>query len=210
MDYNFLKDVGIAIVLGGAYYAEKFFIKRKEQKKNQEKEKKDQIAESIKTNVLVQDKVQEILKTYEADRVYIMQFHNGGNFYPTGKSIHKFSIFYEYVNSNTTSIRESFQNVPVSLFSKSTNRLLEEDLIEIYDFNDKSIETHGLTHIAELNDVKSSYMFAIKAINGKFIGILGIDYTKRKKKLEMEKVNDLCIEASSIGGVLMNLLNDLK
>jgi len=34
--------------------------------------------------------------------------------------------------------------------------------------------------------------------------VLGIDYTKRKTKLNGEDVNSLMVQSSSIGGVLMN------
>jgi hypothetical protein len=95
--------------------------------------KKDPVAESLKTNILVDNKVNEILEEYSADRVWITQFHNGGHFYPTGKSIHKFSMFYETVTPGTASIKDYFQNIPVSLFSKSTNYLLVITLINKYD-----------------------------------------------------------------------------
>jgi hypothetical protein len=126
--------------------------------------KKDPVAESLKTNILVDNKVNEILEEYSADRVWITQFHNGGHFYPTGKSIHKFSMFYETVVPGTTSIKDYFQNIPVSLFSKSTNYLLENEVIEIADFKDETIATHGLKYIADEYGCKSGYLFAIKTI----------------------------------------------
>lgn len=200
----FITGILSPIIVGGVKY---YFDKKKEKK---DASNKDHVAESLKTNILVDNKLHDILDDMDADRVFIMQFHNGGNFYPTGKSIHKFSMFYENVTPHTPSIRESFQNIPVSLFSKSTNHLLEHDVIEISDFKDELIATHGLKYIAEENGTKSSYMIAIKSIDGRFIGILGLDYVKKKKKLNDEQINELCIEASSIGGVLMNLLSTAK
>ena len=49
-------------------------------------------------------------------------------------------------------------------------------------------------------------LFAIKTIDDKFIGTLGLDYTKRKKKLDMESINHLQVHATSLGGVLMTHL----
>jgi hypothetical protein len=38
------------------------------------------------------------------------------------------------------------------------------------------------------------------------IGTLGLDYTKRKTKLDMESINHLQVHATAIGGVLMGHL----
>jgi hypothetical protein len=51
------------------------------------------------------------------------------------------------------------------------------------------------------------YLFAIKTIDGKFIGTLGMDYTKRKTKLDIEAINHIMVHASSLGGVLMTHLS---
>ena len=134
-----------------------------------------------------------------------MQFHNGGTFYPTGKSIQKFSMFYELVSQDTFSVQSQFQNIPVSLFSKSINHLLEEDNIIIPDFKDEKIATYGLKHIADENGCKSAYLFAVKTIEGKFVGTLGIEYTKRKTLLSQEDINHLLIEATMLGGELMKV-----
>ena len=72
-------------------------------------------------------KLDYIKDEFKADRVWLAQFHNGGHFYPTGKSIAKFSMVYEIVESTTKSIQSNFQNIPVSLFSKPINHLLEKE-----------------------------------------------------------------------------------
>ena len=112
-------------------------------------------------------------------------------------------MFYELVSQDTFSVQSQFQNIPVSLFSKSINYLLEEDIIVIPDFKDETIATYGLKHIADENGCKSAYLFAVKTIEGKFIGTLGIEYTKKKTNLPQEDINHLLIEATMLGGELM-------
>ena len=180
------------------------FIKNKLEKKT---EKPDMVLETLKVSELIMSKIEHIKEEFKAERVWVAQFHNGGNFYPTGKSMAKFSIIYESVSSNVSSIQSNFHNIPVNLFSKSINQLLLNDTIEISDFKDETIATYGLKYIADDTGCKSAYLFGIKSIEGKFIGILGIDYTKRKTKLEDESVNNLLIQATSIGGVLMTHLS---
>ena len=68
------------------------FIKNKLEKKP---EKPDMVLETLKVSELVTTKLDSIKDELRSDRVWVAQFHNGGNFYPTGKSMAKFSIIYE-------------------------------------------------------------------------------------------------------------------
>ena len=170
------------------------------------KKKPDMVEEALKISELVTHKIDEIREALNADRVWVTQFHNGGHFYPTGKSITKFSVIYESVNTGVNSIQNSFQSIPVHLFSKSMNQLVLADTIEIPDYKDETIATYGLKYVAEENNCKSGYLFAIKTIDDRFIGVLGIDYTKETKKLDDDVINHIMVQSSSLGGVLMNHL----
>lgn len=181
---------GPVAVLGVKYYLDK------------RKQKPDMVAEALEVSERVMNKLDHIKEEFHADRVWITQFHNGGHFYPTGKSIAKFSMVYETIGVGALSIQSSFHSIPVSLFGKSINYLLENDVIEIPDYKDDTIATYGLKYIAEESGCKSGYLFAIKTIDNKFIGTLGIDYTKKKTKLEAESINHLAVHATAIGGVL--------
>jgi hypothetical protein len=174
--------------------------------KLEKKEKPDMVKETLRVAELITNKIEHIKEEFHADRVWVTQFHNGGNFYPTGKSMAKFSVMYETVNPGVGSIQTNFHNIPVNLFSKSINQLLNNDTIEIPDFKDETIPTFGLKYIAEDTNCKSGYLFSIKTIDDKFIGTLGLDYTKRKTKLDIEAINHLQVHATSLGGVLMTHL----
>ena len=170
------------------------------------KAKPDMVMDTLRVSELVNQRIDHIKEEFNADRVWISQFHNGGNFYPTGRSMAKFSIMYESVGPNVGSVQTNFKNIPVNLFSRSINELLQNDVIEIPDFKDEKTATYGLKYVAEESGCKSAYLFAIKTIEDKFIGVLSIEYTKRKKDLDMESINHLQVHASSIGGVLMSYL----
>jgi hypothetical protein len=128
--------------------------------------KPDIVAEALETSTKIMVKLDAIKEEFKADRIWITQFHNGGNFYPTGKSMAKFSV------------------------------------IQIADYKDETIATFGLKYIADDTGCKSGYLFTIKTIDNKFIGILGLDYTKKKVKLTEENINELLNYATAIGGVL--------
>ena len=199
----FDSSVIVAFITGVFGPVSVLFIKNLMDKK---KKKPDMVKETLRVSELVNHKIDHIREEFHADRVWVTQFHNGGNFYPTGKSMAKFSIMYETVNPGISSVQTNFHNIPVNLFSKSINELLNNDVIEIPDYKDETIATFGLKYIAEDTGCKSGYLFAIKTIDDKFIGTLGIDYTKKKTKLDMESINHLLVHATSLGGVLMNHL----
>jgi hypothetical protein len=192
----------IAFITGVISPVTVILLKNRLDKKN----KPDMVEEALQVSELVTTKIDEIREGLKADRVWVTQFHNGGHFYPTGKSITKFSVMYESVNTGVSSMQNSFQNIPVHLFSKSMNQLVTSDTIEISDYKDETIATYGLKYIAEDTGCKSGYLFSIKTIDGKFIGVLGVDYTKKKTKLDDDVINNIMIHASSLGGVLMNHL----
>tara|TARA_R110001606_G_scaffold82154_2_gene188714 strand:- start:281 stop:889 length:609 start_codon:yes stop_codon:yes gene_type:complete len=166
--------------------------------------KPDMVLDALKVGKLVESKIEDIKDEFKPDRVWITQFHNGGHFYPTGKSIAKFSVMYETVGTGVSSIQQNFQNIPVNLFSKSMNQLVSNETIEIPDYKDETIATYGLKYIAQDTGCKSGYLFTIRTIDDKFIGVLGLDYTKRKTKLDDDVINSLIVYSSSLGGVLMN------
>lgn len=172
------------------------------------KKKPDMVTDTLRVSELVMTKLDHIKEEFGADRVWVTQFHNGGNFYPTGKSMAKFSMLYESVGPGVNSIQSNFQNIPVNLFSKSINQLLSNDVISISDYKNEEIATFGLKYIAEDTGCKSSYIFAIKTIDDKFIGSLGLDFVKNINSLDIESINHLSNQATSIGGVLMVYLNN--
>ena len=166
----------------------------------------DKLAQELQTSIIINNKLDSLKDEFNADRIWIIQFHNGGHYYPTGKSIQKFSMFYEVITPGIDSIKMIFQNIPVSLFPRSTNHLLENNFISIPDFKDETVATYGLKYTADETGCKSTYIFGIFDINNRMIGTLGIEYVKRKKILDSSDLQILEIEAAQIGGVLHNHL----
>lgn len=198
-----MSEIVIAFITGVLGPILLIFIKHLLDKK---KKKPDMVMDTLRVSELINQKIDHIKDEFKADRVWISQFHNGGNFYPTGKSMAKFSIMYESVGANVNSVQSNFKNIPVQLFSRAINELYLNDVIQINDFKDETIATFGMKYIAEETGCKSAYLFAIKTIEDRFIGVLSVEYTKRKTSLDVDSINHLQVQASSIGGVLMNYL----
>jgi hypothetical protein len=172
----------------------------------QKKKPTDPLAEAVNNANVISSELDELIVEYSADRAWIAQFHNGGHFYPTGKSIQKFSFFFESVKFSKDSIRLNFQNIPVNLFSKALGQILESEYLVIYDYKDETQATYGLKYIAEETGAKSTYIFGIHNVEDKLIGVLGVEYTSRKRKLTDPEIVQLRLESAKLGGVLMTHL----
>ena len=170
------------------------------------KKKKDLLSESIEVNQTINSKLEAIKAMSQSDRVWLAQFHNGGNFYPTGKSIQKFSLVYELLSQGVFPCQHQFQNIPVSLFSKSINTLYKGKVIPIPDTSLENKQFEGFTSVIPGANVKSTYLFPLYTIKDEFVGIVGIDYSQRKRDLSDKQLVDLELEMSAIGGVLNNYL----
>lgn len=172
------------------------------------KTKVDPIKAAIDCNNLVDDQLEQIKEELDVDRIWISQFHNGGNFYPTGKSIQKFSIFHELYTPGVSPISEIYKNIPVSLLSKSISYLYSDGEILIPNYFKE--DTFGLKTFADGTNAKSSYLFALNSINDEFIGTLGIEYCSRVKKLNEEQLNIARTKSITIGTLLSSYLYETK
>jgi len=170
------------------------------------KKKKDPLFESIKVNQMITEKLEEIKEEAQADRIWLLQFHNGGHFYPTGKSMQKFSMVYELLKPSIVPCQSQFQNIPVSLFSKAINHLSDGNTIVIEDTEFEEKKYEGFTSVISGAGVKSTYMFPIFNIKGNFVGIVGFDFVTEKLILEEDITKTISLEVTTIGGVLTNYL----
>ncbi len=168
--------------------------------------KKDPLSEAIETNQLITDKLEQVKESTSADRVWLLQFHNGGYFFPTGKSIQKFSMVYEMASPGVVPCQHQLQNIPVSLFSRAITTLHKGFVISIPDVSIENKQFEGFTSVIPGSGVKSTYLFPVYTIKNEFAAIVGVDYVNKKKALTPEEVTDVDLELSTIGGVLNNYL----
>ena len=168
---------------------------------------KDALGESIDTDEKVDHQLEILMEELQCDRICIAQFHNGGHFYPTGKSIKKFSIFYERTTDRTASIKDTFQNIPVSLFPKAFSLIYKDGEIIVPDTN-KNIVDCGLFQVnGKSYKTKSFYVFSIKDINNNFIGSLTISYYGKKHNFTQEEWILIRQKIGVVGAILTDYLH---
>ena len=157
---------------------------------------KDIVKDDIERNLVIFDEISEIRDMVDGDRIWISQFHNGGHFLHTNKSIQKFSITYEDVKPGVSSIIHLFTDIPLSLYSRSMNYIMENKHLWIPDFKDETIATYGLKSAAEATGTNASYVIGLfDIVTDKCIGTMGVDYREKKKLTQTQK--DFLMERGS-------------
>ena len=176
--------------------------------KLESKPKISPVKEAIDLNELVDNQLDMMMDEIGCDRIWIGQFHNGGHFYPTGKSIQKFSIFYEKLTPSTSAIQHIFQQIPVSLFPKALSKLYKDGELGIVNYN--TDETYDLSVFAKDHNTKSFYMLAIDDLDDHFIGVMGIAFNDKEHKLSREEWIFIRQKVGAIGSLLTDYLHKKK
>lgn len=142
--------------------------------RNREKKTQGKLLKQIQQDEVVHFTLKELRRKYNADRIYITQFHNGGMFY-TQAPMQKLSITFERCSDGLERMFERFQNVFVShhtwYISETINMSMffsniEEDIrdlptrslfknfgnyalcsVPIYDFNNNLIALFSLSWV---------------------------------------------------------------
>jgi len=144
--------------------------------KLQKDDKCDTVAEETKHNENVYAALNFTLEEMNADRAYVLEFHNGIHYF-SGRSQQKFSCSYEIVQEGISTECQSSQDHKISTYHSYISELVNEEKFEYTDI--KTIEDHVFSGLLRHKGVKSIYNVPIKTLNGKIIGILGVDYVKQ-------------------------------
>jgi len=126
----------------------------------------------IKTHKAINAQIHRLQKECLGERIFIIQFHNGGNYFPTGKSIQKMSISYERVSKNNIkSLKHIIQSLPVSLYPNILSDI--QNNIKIYITPENKFEYEDIFSIGKL---PYTYMEGLFNDVGTMIGIISIGY----------------------------------
>lgn len=117
------------------------------------------------------------MQNMEADRCYILEFHNGGHYY-SGRGQQKFSCTHEMVEEGISRECIKSQEHRVSNYFDYINTLITNKQFKYEKIND--MKDSSFLMLLNRSGVKSIYNVPIKTLDGKLIGILGIDYVKNE------------------------------
>jgi hypothetical protein len=176
-------------------YAKHLLNSRKEKDRSK---RRDDFNITISVQQKINSTLNALQSKYDLDRVWIAQFHNGGNFYPGNKSMKKLSATFESTKPGISTDLMKLQNLPISFFSNVLTEMNETQSGVI-------VETDG-SHENAFKDfwlhrgVHRSYMFPIICLEGDFIAILGIDFNHIDGRLSDELYKELEGEAKLLSG----------
>ena len=172
--------------------------------KMEKKSDKTPMREALDASSIIDAQIENILSELECDRVWISQFHNGGHFYPTGKSIQKFSIFYEKSTPNLPPLLHTFQNIPVSLFPRVLSKVYQDQEISVEDVSTAE-DTYGLEYMTTQFGTKSMCAVGLYSLDNHLIGVLNISY-KESHRITRDEWILIRQKAGAIGTLLSEYL----
>ena len=115
-----VSSVFVALITAGYF--------RKLHDRNVENKSKKLLMVQIQKDELIHFTLREIRRKYNSDRVYILQFHNGGIFY-TQSPMQRASVTYERKSDGLERITDRFQNILISNY----NWLLKETIEKLQE-----------------------------------------------------------------------------
>ena len=115
----------------------------------------------------------------EADRVYVMEFHNGENYF-SGKSQQKLSCTYEVVSEGISCEYASLQNIRISNIHSMVQYIAMEKPFICEDV-EKYTDDISFKSFLQEKGVQSLFAQPVKSLNGKILGVIIIEYVKEKR-----------------------------
>ena len=128
---------GIAGPVGLTYVKHKLRTKS-----NSNASRKSDFETAIEIQDLVNSSLNKLQERFNLDRIWVAQFHNGGHFYPGNKSMKKMSVTFESSAPGVATDIMKMQNLPVSFFSASLQKLNNGDesvITDIYTEEDHAL-----------------------------------------------------------------------
>lgn len=156
----------IVVALVGAGFFRRYTEKQKQN------ESKSKLLEQIKKDEIVHLAIREIRRRYNADRVYIWQFHNGGNFYTTSP-IQRLSITYERCSDGLERKAEKNQNLFITNFTEYIKDIVD---YKMFYTDITQIDDIGLRTLLQSNGTKSHSAIPVFDRDKHLVAILALDW----------------------------------
>jgi hypothetical protein len=117
-----ITSITVALIAAG-------FFKRFSDK-NKENSSKKKLVKQIEKDELVHFTLKEIRRKFHADRIYLIQFHNGGTFY-TNAPMQKASVTYERCSDGLERVSDHLMHIFVSHYTWFIKNTIDEEMFYI-------------------------------------------------------------------------------
>lgn len=174
--------------------------------KRKEKESRRKLVKQIEKDQIVYYTIREIRRKYNSDRIIVMQFHNGGNFY-TESPMQKVSITYERCSDGLERIAEKYQNILVSHMCWYITQTINKKMFYYNTHDIEDVPTRALirnfgsqSHLAVPIYDKLNHLVGIVAMDWVFSEPPSECIVNNEFSLDMEK--EIFEEIETIVGLL--------
>ena len=184
-----------ALITAGVFKSVK---DRKEKMKS-----KGKLMEQIKKDEIVHLSLRDIRRRYNADRIYVWQFHNGGSFYTTSP-IQRISITYERCSEGLEKKYEKNQNLIITNFSPYISDVIN---LEMFYSNTDKIEDVGQRSTIQSSGAKAHCAVPIYDKDSHLVAILCLDwvfspipktYLKKDGSFTQEFIEEFSTDADTL------------
>lgn len=159
-----LSSIVVALIAAG------YFKKQQDRQKNENSKVK--LLEQIQKDEVVHLSIRSIRRKYNADRVKIIQFHNGGNFY-TESPMQRASITYERCSDGLERLSDKMQNVLVSNYTFYVKSVIAGGL---YEYDIKDIDDLATRSLLESFGTQSHCAVPLWDKQQHLVGVLCLDW----------------------------------
>lgn len=169
-------------------------------------DKKKQFSREFSTIIDINDKVLTKLKHLKndvnADRVYIVQYHNGlANL--SGLSFAKMSCTHEVVKTGLKVAQPDLQNLPVSAFSSLTNAAFGNENTYFYDIEKLKRFDVSTYSLLKSHKAKSVLVVPLKDDEGSVFGFVVVEFTRLRDDFSSDELKCvLCGYVDKISALL--------
>ena len=159
-----LSSIVVALIAAG------YFKKHQDRQKNENSKVK--LLEQIQKDEVVHLSIRSIRRKYNADRVKIIQFHNGGNFY-TESPMQRASITYERCSDGLERLSDKMQNVLVSNYTFYVKSVIAGG---VYEYDVKHIDDLATRSLLESFGTQSHCAVPLWDKQQHLVGVLCLDW----------------------------------
>ena len=174
--------------------------------KKGEKSSKKKLVKQIEKDELIHFTLREMRRKYHTDRIFIIQFHNGGVFY-TSSPMQKASVTYERSSDGLERISDNLQNVFVSHYTWFIKQTMGE---EMFYPDCELVEDVATKALLRKFGTQATAAVPIYDIQDHLISILVLDWVFteipsdfiKDEKFTSEFKDELITDGESIGNLI--------
>ena len=175
--------------------------------KKGEASSKKKLIKQIEKDELVHFTLKEIRRKYHADRIYIIQFHNGGIFY-TNSPMQKASVTFERCSDGLERISDHMQHMFVSHYNWFIKQTLKGELFYTDCENMEDVATKALFRKF---GTQATAAVPIYDIQDQLVSIMVMDWVFSEissdfisgEKFNQEFKEEMVMDAESVGNLVI-------